>query len=84
MNNFPDFTKVSFDGTPAPATFQQWRIRFEEETCKSLEEWACKTLEQIDLQPLYTAEDLKGCEHLDTMPGLAPFLRLEDQPQRSC
>jgi methylmalonyl-CoA mutase len=75
MKSFPDFTQISFEGTPAPATFEQWRIRLEEETGKSLEEWACKTLEQIDLQPLYTAEDLKKCEHLDTMPGLPPFLR---------
>ena len=75
MKGFPDFTKVSFGAEPAPATFEQWRIRFEEETGKSLEEWACKTLEQIDLQPLYTAENLKSCEHLDTMPGLPPFLR---------
>jgi methylmalonyl-CoA mutase len=75
MKGFPDFTKVSFGAEPAPATFERWRIRFEEETGKSLEEWACKTLEQIDLQPLYTAENLKSCEHLDTMPGLPPFLR---------
>lgn len=75
MKSFPDFTQVSFDATPTPVTFEQWRIRFEEETGKSLEEWACKTLEEIDLQPLYTAEDLKRCEHLDTMPGLPPFLR---------
>jgi methylmalonyl-CoA mutase len=75
MKSFPDFTQVPFSATPAPITFEQWRVRFEEETGKPLEEWACKTLEQIDLQPLYTAKDLKTCEHLDTMPGLAPFLR---------
>jgi methylmalonyl-CoA mutase len=75
MKSFPDFTQVPFDATPAAASYEQWRIRFEQETGKSLEEWACKTLEQIDLQPLYTAEDIKSCEHLDTLPGLAPFLR---------
>jgi len=56
-------------------TFEDWRVRFEEETGKSLEEWAYKTLEQIDLKPLYTAEDLADCEGLDTMPGLPPYLR---------
>src|SRR6185369_10232413 len=75
MKKFPDFTQVPFEATPAAGGFEQWRVRFEEETGKSLEEWAVKTLEQIDLQPLYTAEDLKNCEHLDTMPGLPPFLR---------
>ena len=27
------------------------------------------------LAPLYTAADLAGCEYLDTLPGLPPFLR---------
>jgi len=59
----------------APVTFEQWRTRFEAETGKSLDAWVRTTLEQIDLQPLYTREDLKSCEHLDTMPGLPPYLR---------
>jgi methylmalonyl-CoA mutase len=75
MNTFPDYTKVELDTTPAPVTFAQWRARFEAETGKPLSEWVHKTLEQIDLQPLYTAADLAKCEHLDTMPGLAPFVR---------
>ncbi|HZR16555.1 MAG TPA: methylmalonyl-CoA mutase [Verrucomicrobiae bacterium] len=76
MKTFPDFTQVPFEANPAPEIgFEQWRIRFEEQTGKSLEEMVCKTLEQIDLQPLYTADDLKECEHLDTLPGLPPFLR---------
>jgi methylmalonyl-CoA mutase len=75
MKTFPDFTKVAFDATPDAAGFEEWRIRFEKETGKSLEEWACKTLEQIELRPLYTEKDLKNCEHLDTLPGLPPFLR---------
>ena len=75
MKSFPDFTQVSFETTPAPSSFEEWRVRFEEETGKSPEEWARKTLEQIELQPLYTAEDLESRDHLETLPGLAPFLR---------
>jgi methylmalonyl-CoA mutase len=75
MKTFPDFTQVAFETTPAPVTFEQWRERFEAETGGSLEAWAYKTLEQIDLKPLYTAADLVSCEHLDTMPGLPPYLR---------
>jgi methylmalonyl-CoA mutase len=75
MKTFPDFTQISFDAKPAPATFADWRARFEAETGDSLEEWAYKTLEQIELKPLYTAADLQGCEHLDTMPGLPPYSR---------
>jgi methylmalonyl-CoA mutase len=75
MRTFPDFSQVAFDATPAKVSFAEWASCFESETGKSLEAWAYKTLEQIDLKPLYTAADLSGCEHLDTMPGLAPYLR---------
>ena len=33
------------------------------------------TPEGIDVQPLYTAEDLEGLESVDTLPGFEPFLR---------
>ena len=75
MNTFPDYTKIELNPTPAPVTFEQWRARFEAETGQPLSEWVHKTLEQIDLQPLYTDADLAKCEHLDTMPGFAPFVR---------
>ncbi len=75
MNKLPDFTQINLDSTPAPVTFDQWRARFESETGKSLDEWIWKTLEAIEVKPLYTAQDLQGCEHLGTMPGLAPFVR---------
>ena len=34
-----------------------------------------KTPEQIDIQPVYTREDLEGMEHLDFAAGIPPFLR---------
>ncbi|MCP4180751.1 MAG: methylmalonyl-CoA mutase [bacterium] len=34
-----------------------------------------KTPEDIKIKPLYTAKDLEDIEHLNTMPGLAPFIR---------
>ena len=36
---------------------------------------AWRTPEGIDVKPLYTAEDLEGLEHLDSLPGFAPFVR---------
>lgn len=75
MKTFPDFTKVAFESTAAPVNFETWRARFEAETGRSLADAVHKTLEQIDLQPLYTAANLTGCDHLSTMPGIAPFLR---------
>src|SRR5205085_12328089 len=34
-----------------------------------------QTPEQIPVRPLYTADDLSAVDHLDTMPGIPPFLR---------
>ncbi|MDH3643032.1 MAG: methylmalonyl-CoA mutase family protein, partial [Gammaproteobacteria bacterium] len=42
---------------------------------KPLEALTWKSPEGIEIKPLYTEEDLEGIEHLDTLPGLAPFVR---------
>ena len=42
---------------------------------KPLESLDWKTPEGIHVKPLYTAEDLKRMGHLNTMPGLEPYLR---------
>ncbi len=34
-----------------------------------------KTPEGILVKPLYTAEDMEGMEHVNTLPGLAPYVR---------
>ena len=36
---------------------------------------AWRTPEGIDVKPLYTAADLEGLAHLDSLPGFAPFVR---------
>jgi len=39
------------------------------------DELTWETPEQIPVRPLYSAADLAGVDHLDTMPGMPPFLR---------
>jgi methylmalonyl-CoA mutase len=34
-----------------------------------------KTPEGIEVKPLYTAEDLEGLPHVNTLPGFAPYVR---------
>jgi methylmalonyl-CoA mutase len=41
----------------------------------ALEERLWQTPEGIDVPPLYSASDLDGVDHLDTVPGLPPYLR---------
>ncbi len=42
---------------------------------RPLEELDWRTPEGILVKPLYTAEDLEGMEHVNTLPGFAPFVR---------
>ena len=52
-------------------------------TAKNGQEWQkeagitanWRTPEQIDIQPVYTKEDLEGMEHLNFAAGIPPFLR---------
>ncbi len=42
---------------------------------RPLDDLTWKTLEGIDVQPVYTEEDLAEVTHLGTLPGEAPYLR---------
>jgi methylmalonyl-CoA mutase len=42
---------------------------------KALEDLAWDTPEGIRVNPLYTAEDLEGMPHVNTLPGFAPYVR---------
>ena len=42
---------------------------------RPLEDLNWKTPEGILVKPLYTAEDLEGMEHVNTLPGFVPYVR---------
>ena len=42
---------------------------------KPLESLTWRTLEGIEVKPVYTAADLENLEHVNTLPGMAPFVR---------
>ena len=77
MNKKPDFASMAFRdrSEDRAAGKAAWKAQVEKETGKSLEELISHTVEQIDVAPIYTAEDLKGMNHLDFMAGVPPFLR---------
>jgi methylmalonyl-CoA mutase len=57
-------------------TLDDWQALAAKE-CKDkpVEELTWKTPEGIAVKPLYSAQDLEGLDHLDSMPGMAPFVR---------
>jgi methylmalonyl-CoA mutase len=57
-------------------TIEDWQaLALKECKGRPLDELSWNTAEGISIKPLYTAEDLRGLNHLDSLPGLAPFVR---------
>ena len=55
---------------------QDWQTLVKKETKGlSADELMWQTPEGITIKPLYTAEDTKDLEHMDNLPGFAPFKR---------
>ena len=75
MYQNPDFTKIAFQEESRAESRRQWEERVLRETGHSVSELTMRTMEQIDVRPLYTAEDYAGMHHLGFMSGIPPFLR---------
>jgi len=75
MRNKPDFTKIDYNIDDSDMQPFGWSDSFKAETEKSPEEMSWKSLEQIDIKPVYTQADLVDCEHLNFLSGIPPYLR---------
>ena len=57
-------------------SIENWKkIALSELNRTEIDDFVVETPEGINIKPLYTASDNKGLEHLNTLPGEAPFLR---------
>jgi len=55
---------------------KQWQALAEKQMKgKSVDTLLWNTPEGIPVKPLYSAEDLEGIEHLNSLPGMAPYVR---------
>ncbi|MCL4780660.1 MAG: methylmalonyl-CoA mutase, partial [Gammaproteobacteria bacterium] len=55
---------------------QDWdKLATRESKGKTPDSLIWQTPEGIPVRPLYTAEDLQGLSHLDSLPGFAPYVR---------
>ncbi len=55
---------------------QKWKeLATKQSKGKPPESYNWKTSEGILVKPLYTAEDIEGMAHVNTLPGLAPYVR---------
>ena len=71
----PDFTKMNYSADTPQIDKKGWEEMAEKEAACSLDDLVWKTLEQINVKPLYTEEDMKGLEHLGYVAGIPPYLR---------
>jgi methylmalonyl-CoA mutase len=71
MNVIPNFGDVPLQDRRAGTTREAWQAA----VGQSADALTWKTPEQIPVQSLYSAADMSGVDHLDTMPGVPPFLR---------
>lgn len=75
MYKNPDFDAIAFNKKNKPSDVAAWKQQLEKETGKSFEELYWRTMEQIEVKPLYTAKDSDKVCHLQFMAGVPPFLR---------
>jgi methylmalonyl-CoA mutase len=58
------------------AEMKKWKdLAINELRGKPLESLDWNTAEGIPVKPIYTAADLEGMEHINTLPGLEPYVR---------
>ena len=70
-----DFSKIELDLKSKKTSYEDWKKKFKKETGKDVEEFIWHTMEQIDVKPLYTKDDIMNYEHINYMAGIPPFLR---------
>jgi methylmalonyl-CoA mutase len=73
--NRPDFTQIDLTFESAETSRREWEKQLEARTGLPVQEFPWRTMEQIDVKPLYDKEDLRGYGHLDYLSGFPPFLR---------
>ncbi len=75
MSNSPDFTHMNYGVDFPKPSFAEWKAAIEQASGKTLDQLVSATMEQIDVNPLYTQDDIKELQHLGYVAGIPPFLR---------
>lgn len=75
MKTSPDFTQLPYARQAKGGGYGEWKAALMRQTGKRAEDFVWESLEQIPIEPLYTADHLEGMEHLSYQAGIAPYLR---------
>ncbi len=76
MSLIPNFKDIAWDGgVRSTAGLADWRAAAEYAAGRPAGQLGVQIPERLVVPPLYSAADLQGLEHLNTMPGFPPFVR---------
>ncbi|QNK47956.1 methylmalonyl-CoA mutase [Brevibacterium sp. PAMC23299] len=71
----PNFSAINPAKSEMKGTVEAWKKEVEKSVGKNIEDLLFETNEQIKIKPLYVEEDIRGLEHMESVPGIAPFTR---------
>ncbi|MFJ7363657.1 methylmalonyl-CoA mutase [Peribacillus frigoritolerans] len=71
----PNFSAINPAKPEMKGTVEAWKKEVEKAVGKNIEDLLFETNEQIKIKPLYVEEDISGLEHMESVPGIAPFTR---------
>jgi len=80
MSTVPDFSSIDLPprgaaGVAGRPDRDAWEEAVIAQTGSPSDKLIWQTPEGIDVAPLYSAQDLQGLDHLNTLPGFPPYLR---------
>ncbi|CAH0218724.1 methylmalonyl-CoA mutase [Peribacillus simplex] len=71
----PNFSAINPAKSENKGTVEAWKKEAEKAVGKNIEDLLFETNEQIKIKPLYIEEDNRDLEHMESVPGIAPFTR---------
>ncbi len=73
--SFPDFANMELDEKFVSSDFEQWKQQATQASGKHFDEMIERSMENIDILPVYSNKQIENLEQLDNYPGFPPFLR---------
>ncbi|WP_057911795.1 methylmalonyl-CoA mutase [Peribacillus muralis] len=71
----PNFSTINPIRAERKGTVEAWKEEAEKAVGENIEDLLFETNEQIKVKPLYAKADNQDLEHMESMPGIAPFTR---------
>ncbi|MFJ7857538.1 methylmalonyl-CoA mutase [Peribacillus sp. NPDC097206] len=71
----PNFSTINPAKSERKGTVELWKQEAEAAVEQNIEELLFETNEQIKVKPLYMKEDSQNLEHMESVPGIAPYTR---------